>query len=69
MENRHVTVDAIATNLNVSHVSAHHIIHDVSFKVQGGCHSSSLQNSNSDVLMPVKNFCGALKQNTCCEDM
>jgi hypothetical protein len=29
MDNRHVTVNEIAGNLNISHGSAHHIIHDV----------------------------------------
>ena len=29
MENRCVTVDEIAVNLNISHGSAHHMIHDV----------------------------------------
>jgi histone-lysine N-methyltransferase SETMAR len=29
MDNRHVTVNEIAANLNISHGSAHHIIHDV----------------------------------------
>ena len=29
MENCHVTVDEIATNLNISQGSAHHMIHDV----------------------------------------
>ena len=29
MENHCVTVDEIATNLNISHSSAHHMIHDM----------------------------------------
>ena len=65
MENRHVTVDEIAENLNISHGSVHHMIHDVLrfHKVSARwCQGSSLQNSKSDAMMPVKNFCGALKQ-------
>jgi hypothetical protein len=47
MDNLHVTVNEIAANLNITHGSAHHIIHDVlKFRkcLQGGCHGISLQN-------------------------
>ena len=50
MENHRVTVDEIAANLNISHGSAHHVIHDVLrfHKVSARwCHGSSLQNSKS----------------------
>ena len=62
MENH---MDEIAANLNISQGSVHQMIHDVlRFKkcLQDGCHGSSLQNSKSNALMPVKNFCCALKQ-------
>jgi hypothetical protein len=47
MDNRRVSVNEIAANLNISHGSAHHIIHDMlSFAkcLQGGCNSISLHN-------------------------
>jgi ribosomal protein S25 len=42
-ENSHVTVHEIATRLDISHESAHHIVHDVLqfHKVSAsGCHAS-----------------------------
>ena len=41
-ENRRVAVHEIAAHLDMSHGSAHHIVHDVLqyHKVQGGCHTS-----------------------------
>ena len=65
MENRRVAVNEIATNLNISQGSAHHMIHDVLrfHKVSARwVPGSSLQNSKSSTLLPVKNFCSALKQ-------
>ena len=39
MDNRRVTLDEISANLNISHVSAHHLIHDMLQFRKVPCHS------------------------------
>jgi len=64
-ENRHVTVHEIAAHLDVSHGSAHHIIHDVLqfLKVSARWvpHQLTAELKERRV-MPARNFWNALKQ-------
>jgi hypothetical protein len=59
MENCHITVHEIAAHLDMSHGSAHRIVHDVlqfhKVSARWVPHHTT-QNCKNDVLMPARNF-------------